>query len=89
VKSILETLRRSNESCALVFFTPYRPWLLDKDLDFFRVAKENSLHIEKILEKELDNVMFENDPGVSHFATEEPELTWIVVREATKNCIWL
>jgi nicotinamide N-methyltransferase len=68
VKSVKETLarnRRTIDSCALVFFTPYRPWLLEKDLDFFRIAKEQGLSVEKILEHVVDKVMFEEDPGVS------------------------
>jgi nicotinamide N-methyltransferase len=69
VKSVKETLTRNQkaaDSCALVFFTPYRPWLLEKDLDFFRVASEAGLVVEKIMEHVVDKVMFEEDPGVSY-----------------------
>jgi nicotinamide N-methyltransferase len=67
VKSVMDTLRRCNDDtcCALVFFTPYRPWLLDRDLDFFRLCKQSGLYVEKILEKEMEKVLFERDPGVS------------------------
>jgi EEF1A N-terminal glycine/lysine methyltransferase len=48
---------------ALVFFTPYRPWLLDKDIDLFRVFAEKGFSVVKIRERLVDKVMFENDPG--------------------------
>jgi nicotinamide N-methyltransferase len=47
-----------------VWFTPYRPWLIEKDLDFFRVADEGGLAVEKMFEKLLDKPLFKNDPGV-------------------------
>jgi predicted nicotinamide N-methyase len=63
----MDTLRRCNDGscCALVFFTPYRPWLLDKDLDFFRLSKGSGLRVEKFLEKKMETVLFQEDPGVS------------------------
>jgi EEF1A N-terminal glycine/lysine methyltransferase len=64
VKTVQNTLKHSTDSCALVFFTPYRPWLLQKDLSFFEKAEEGGLLVEKILEKVMDKVLFENDPGV-------------------------
>jgi len=57
-------LKHSTDSCALVFFTPYRPWLLQKDLSFFEKAEEGGLLVEEIFEKVMDKVIFENDPGV-------------------------
>lgn len=65
VQSIERTLKRSSSTYALVFFTPYRPWLLEKDLAFFNLAKSAGFTVEQILEKKMDAVMFENDPGVS------------------------
>ena len=65
VQTITDTLKPSDEACALVFFTPYRPWLLEKDLAFFDLAREVGFCVEKILEKQMDEVMFEEDPGVS------------------------
>ena len=65
VKSIVETLRHGDDHCALVFFTPYRPWLLEKDMDFFRIAEQSGLVVEKILEKPMDWILFDKDPGVS------------------------
>lgn len=64
ISSVRETLRRSPDAQALVFFTPYRPWLLEKDLAFFDLAREAGFNVEKILETTMDKVMFEEDPGV-------------------------
>ena len=69
-KSIVDTLRRGNDCCALVFFTPYRPWLLDKDMDFFTEVKNLGLHVEKLLEVEMESLLFDSDPGVSRLAIE-------------------
>ena len=63
LSTVQQTLKRSNESQALVFFTPYRPWLLQKDLAFFDIAREGGFAVVKIFEQVLDNVMFEDDPG--------------------------
>lgn len=65
VKTVLDTLKKSVNAKALVFFTPYRPWLLKKDLAFFPLAESHGLKVEKLFEKVLDKVLFENDPGVS------------------------
>jgi len=64
VSSVEQLMKRSRDSRALVFFTPYRPWLLEKDLAFFDLAKETGLTVEKILERTMEKVMFEKDPGV-------------------------
>ena len=61
--TIQNTLKRSSEAQALVFFTPYRPWLLEKDLAFFDLARQADLLVEKVFEKVMDEVMFEEDPG--------------------------
>ncbi|KAF2214836.1 hypothetical protein CERZMDRAFT_110407 [Cercospora zeae-maydis SCOH1-5] len=63
LQSIRQTLKRSRDAQALVFFTPYRPWLLQKDLAFFDLARDDGFIVEKILEKQMDKVMFEEDPG--------------------------
>ena len=65
VSSVYSTLKRNSKSKALVFFTPYRPWLLEKDMAFFELAVDAGLKVEKIWEEVLDAPMFENDPGVS------------------------
>lgn len=65
VASVQRTLKRSADARAYVFFTPYRPWLLQKDLAFFDLAREGGFVVDKIFEKVMDKVMFEEDPGVS------------------------
>ena len=65
VKSVQLTLKKSPASRAYVFFTPYRPWLLEKDLAFFDLARESGFTVTKTFEKVMDKVMFEEDPGVS------------------------
>ena len=61
--SLSECLRKTADSVALVFFTPYRPWLLEKDLHFFQLAREAGFEVDKVLERTMDKVMFEKDPG--------------------------
>ncbi|KOS19978.1 putative nicotinamide N-methyltransferase [Escovopsis weberi] len=63
VKTIRETMRRSRESVAYVFFTSYRPWKRDLDMKFFDVARAAGLEVERVLEKKLEKPLFENDPG--------------------------
>lgn len=58
-------LKKEKEARAFVFFTPYRPWLLEKDLAFFDLAREAGFVVEKMFEKVMEKVMFEEDPGVS------------------------
>lgn len=61
--TLSKTLSRRRCARALVFFTPYRPWLLQKDLAFFDLARDAGFVVKKIFEKVLENVMFENDRG--------------------------
>ncbi|KAI4940122.1 uncharacterized protein J4E92_001410 [Alternaria infectoria] len=65
IKTVQLTLKKSPNSRAYVFFTPYRPWLYEKDLAFFDLAKEAGFTVAKTFEKVMDKVMFEEDPGVS------------------------
>lgn len=64
IKSVQQTLQQDRNACALVFFTPYRPWLLEKDLAFFDLARDNQFQVKQIFEKVMDKVLFEKDPGV-------------------------
>jgi nicotinamide N-methyltransferase len=64
IQSVQQTLQKDANACALVFFTPYRPWLLEKDLAFFDLARENNFQVKQIFEKVMDKVLFEKDPGV-------------------------
>ncbi|KAK8111426.1 nucleotide binding protein [Apiospora kogelbergensis] len=57
------TMSRRRESRAWVFFTSYRPWLKEKDLGFFDLAREQGFKVEKVFETRMDKPMFENDPG--------------------------
>jgi nicotinamide N-methyltransferase len=63
VQSVQATLSRDRASKALVFFTPYRPWLYEKDMAFFELVKEAGFTVEKVLEQKMEKVMFEKDPG--------------------------
>ncbi|KAH7068157.1 putative methyltransferase-domain-containing protein [Paraphoma chrysanthemicola] len=63
IKTVEMTLKKTSEARAYVFFTPYRPWLLEKDLAFFDLAREKGFVVEKTFEKVMDKVMFEEDPG--------------------------
>lgn len=63
VSTVTQTLSQSSEARALVFFTPYRPWLYEKDMAFFDLARESGLLVEKVLEEKMNKVMFEADRG--------------------------
>jgi len=63
LSTIRLTLRREPAARALVFFTPYRPWLLDKDMAFFDLARQGGFVVEKVLEKVMEDVMFAEDRG--------------------------
>lgn len=63
LETVQQTLARSPESRALVFFTPYRPWLYEKDMAFFDLAGEGGFTVAKVLEEVMDEVMFPDDPG--------------------------
>lgn len=67
LSSVEQALKKSTTSVALVFFTPYRPWLLEKDLAFFDLAREAGFEVEKVLQQVMDRVMFADDRGVRHF----------------------
>ncbi|KAJ9605489.1 Protein N-terminal and lysine N-methyltransferase efm7 [Cladophialophora chaetospira] len=61
--TVRNCLKKTMDAVALVFFTPYRPWLLDKDLNFFELARADGFVVNKISEQVMDKVMFEEDPG--------------------------
>ncbi|KAF2087267.1 hypothetical protein K490DRAFT_42326 [Saccharata proteae CBS 121410] len=63
IASVASTLRRSADAVALVFFSPYRPWLLEKDVAFFDLARERGFRVEKVWESVMEKVMFEEDRG--------------------------
>jgi nicotinamide N-methyltransferase len=63
IKSVKMTLKKAASARAYVFFTPYRPWLLEKDLAFFDRARDAGFVVTKLFEKVMEKVMFEEDPG--------------------------
>ncbi len=63
ITTLRVTLKEGPDARALVFFTPYRPWLLERDLAFFGLARDAGFVVKKIMEKIMDRAMFENDPG--------------------------
>lgn len=63
LSSVRSALKKTADAHALVFFTPYRPWLLDKDLAFFDLAREDGFVVEKLFEHVMEKVMFEEDRG--------------------------
>jgi nicotinamide N-methyltransferase len=65
VATVTMALKKAKHAKALVVFTPYRPWLLEKDLAFFDLAHDAGLHVEMLFEKVMEQVMFDEDPGVS------------------------
>jgi len=82
VSSVQQMLKRSADAQALVFFTPYRPWLFQNDLAFFDLAKEAGFVVEKFFEHTMEKVMFEEDPGVSTL----PKLSTDDVRVRDADC---
>lgn len=63
VSTIQSTLKKERDAKALVFFTPYRPWLYEKDMGFFEVVKEAGMTVEKVVEEVMERVMFVGDRG--------------------------
>jgi len=80
VATIKATLAKTKDTKALVFFTPYRPWLYEKDMAFFDLVKEAGFTVEKILEEKMEKVMFETDPGDEELRRTVfgYEVTWIL-----------
>lgn len=65
IQTIQQTLVKNSAARALVFFTPYRPWLLDADMNFFTLVKDEAtgLQVEELGKWEMERVMFDEDPG--------------------------
>lgn len=63
VKTIRETMKKTPDSVAYVFFTSYRPWKRDLDMRFFDIARDAGFEVERVAEKKLEKPLFENDPG--------------------------
>jgi nicotinamide N-methyltransferase len=65
LQTVLDTLKRTVRARAVVFFSPHRPWLYEKDMAFFEIAREAGLRVMKVLEEKLEAPMFEEEKGVS------------------------
>lgn len=63
VSTIVQTLAQAEGARALVFFTPYRPWLFVKDMAFFALCTEKGLAVQKVVEEVMETVMFKEDKG--------------------------
>jgi len=63
ISTVSKTLAAGQAARALVFFTPYRPWLLERDLRFFELAKQAGFMVNKLFEHVMDKVMFPEDAG--------------------------
>lgn len=63
IATLQKTLKKEIVARALVFFTPYRPWLFQKDLAFFDLARQCGFVVNKLFEHVMDRVMFPEDPG--------------------------
>jgi nicotinamide N-methyltransferase len=63
VSTMKQTLSKRDGAKAFVFFSPYRPWLLEKDLAFFDLAREEGFVVDKVLEEKMEKVMFQEDRG--------------------------
>ncbi|CCU75574.1 unnamed protein product [Blumeria hordei] len=61
--SLQGTLKKKEHATALVFFTPYRPWLLPQDMAFFDLVRAAGMSVEKVMEEKTERAMFEEDPG--------------------------
>ncbi|EMD58918.1 hypothetical protein GGP41_000572 [Bipolaris sorokiniana] len=78
VKTVELTLKKLPTSRAFVFFSPYRPWLYEKDMAFFDLARNAGFTVNKMFEKVMEKVMFEEDPGdeLLRRTVFAYELTW-------------
>ncbi|EOA90415.1 uncharacterized protein SETTUDRAFT_175461 [Exserohilum turcica Et28A] len=63
IKTVELMMKKSPASRTYVFFSPYRPWLYEKDMAFFDLARDAEFTVTKMFEKVMDKVMFEEDPG--------------------------
>ena len=74
VLSVQTLLKRTSEAVALVFFTPHRPWLFDKDLAFFELARNGGFVVKKVLERKVEKMVAEGPVRVSaRDGGDEPE----------------
>jgi len=91
VSTIVQTLARTAKARALVFFTPYRPWLLKKDLDFFDLCGGKGLVVEKVVQERMKKVMFVEDRGdeILRRTVFGYEVYWRDLRGGGAEELWL
>lgn len=86
------TLARTADARALVFFTPYRPWLLHKDMAFFALAEEGEMVVQEVGREMAAKVMFGEDEGVSRssrgVSTRVVDVEWKVGVEWVFLFVW-
>ena len=63
VHTMKMTLKKVPEAKALVFFTPHRPWLLERDMMFFKLAERAGFRVTKLSETLMQRPMYKEDPG--------------------------
>lgn len=74
--SIRRTLARRADARALVFFTPYRPWLFEKDMAFFDLARrvgstQKSVGGAEVEEKQMEEETSMAKDGFGPFVVEK------------------
>ena len=62
VKSIQLCLQHNDEARVYVFYTHHRPWLKEKDLEFFDIAVQAGFSVDDLL-TEHHTPMFKDDRG--------------------------
>ena len=62
VKSLLLNLEKNTDSRVYVFYTHHRPWLKEKDLEFFNITSQEGFTAEDLLVQRV-TPMFEDDRG--------------------------
>jgi len=63
ISTVQMALRQNSSATALVFFSPHRPWLLDKDMAFFHLAREGGFLVEQVVYQIMEKPMFAVDRG--------------------------
>lgn len=78
VVSLQKTMKRTQEARALVFFTPHRPWLFERDMAFFELAREVGFVVEKVLERRMEEAVLARGPvrRSIHEVDGEEDMEW-------------
>ena len=62
MKSLVINLEKHADSRVYVFYTHHRPWLKEKDLEFFTLASQQGFTVEDLLVQRV-TPMFQDDRG--------------------------